>query len=236
MIPSFVSQPLGISHWLLCVCITMPFWLTKNPKKQRSILSNNQITSRISCSWDSTTRDTQWLKRAAMLRFPPLLRKWERTIQNTQNPPSTSVATSQKNTDIASSPSLGPSTDLFKGPASCFHHNQTVYSVNNAERNRNNQYFEGIHQPFIDCGKRTLCMPNHWLQRCPCVTERVIITPPCDVQAFTVLAGEGENGRVLWCTLSRVSSEGCCEQQKRWQCRWKCLSLKKELGKKKWIK
>lgn len=138
----------------------------------------------------------------------------------------------QKNTDIASSPSLGPSTDLFKGPASCFHHNQTVYSVNNAERNRNNQYFEGVHQPFIECGKRTLCMPNHWLQRCPCVTERVIITPPCDVQAFTVLAGEGENGRVLWCTLSRVSSEGCCEQQKRWQCRWKCLSLKKELGKK----
>lgn len=77
------------------------------------------------------------------------------------------------------------STVPFKGPESCLQDNQTVYSANNAERNRNNRYFEGVHQPFIECGRRPFCMPKRWLQRCPCVTERVIITPACDVQAFT---------------------------------------------------
>lgn len=197
---------LGIAHRLLCcACVSQGlrgFWPTK----------------------------TQRLKRATMLRLLPLLRRWERTIQNTQNPPST---TSQKNTGIMSSPSFGPWADLFKGPASCVHQNRTVYSVNNAERNRKKSILWGSSPNIIECGRRTLCMPNHWLQRSPCGTGRVSITLACDVQAFTVRTGEGENRRVLWCTLSRASAEGCCEQRERWQCRWKCLGLKKELGKKK---
>lgn len=70
--------------------------------------------------------------------------RWKRTIQNTQNSP---LQVWKLHRKIPTLRVRNPRTDRFKGPTSCVHHNQTVYSVNK-ERNRNNQYFEGVHEPF----------------------------------------------------------------------------------------